>query len=384
MNADEEDFLSIVVGNETVLRWEEKWIAYELEGDVGKIKLAVLLREIAATLTNKGEVYTSEASSCGLAERAVATMKRIQDSDMMDDLSSIIVACSGPSASGDRVTTLTFGRQEIVIKEGALADGVGAKLWRVARIMCERMIRDDETSREENDNDKTGDEGVRMIRGKTVLEVGAGVGACGFLAAKLGAKSVVISDYVDQLLLNLRDALTLNAPEEESEDNGWTRGNIAIRFIDWEDAVERGDVKCDVGSGSGTPPRLSTFTSLTPMPQRPPAALDGDSSRTVAPSVDDGLFFDTIIGTDVLYEWPMVNSLSSCIKQRLAPGGTAYICNAIRDQEMFDALVECIRSKDLRVDVERLEVETTRDEGWCQEDSYEGGFVFVTVRHAPP
>jgi len=31
-NADEEDFLSIVVANETVLRWEEKWISYESEG----------------------------------------------------------------------------------------------------------------------------------------------------------------------------------------------------------------------------------------------------------------------------------------------------------------------------------------------------------------
>ena len=30
--ADEEDFLSIGVANETVLRWEEKWISYESEG----------------------------------------------------------------------------------------------------------------------------------------------------------------------------------------------------------------------------------------------------------------------------------------------------------------------------------------------------------------
>lgn len=318
------------------------WLARS-PGAVGTIKLAVLLQEIATTLAEKGETYASEASACGLAERAVVTMKRVQDSsEMMDDLSSIIAACSGPSASGDRTSTLTFGDHRVVVKEGALADGVGAKLWRVARIMCERMAKDE----------------GRMVRGYTVLELGAGVGACGFLAGKLGATRVVISDYVDTLLLNLRDALALNIPDEESEDDGWTRANTAIRFVDWEDAV-------GAGEGGGAP-----------------AALDGESSRAVAPSVDAGLSFRTIIGTDVLYEWPMVNSLASCIKQRLEPGGTAYICNAVRDQAMFDALVECVRSKDLVVTVEALDVKSTRDEGWCQEDTYEGGFVFVTITHS--
>lgn len=193
---------------------------------------------------------------------------------------------------------------------------------------------------------------------KTLSKVGK---ACGFLAARLGARSVVISDYVDKLLLNLRDALELNFPEEESDDGGWSRANTAVRCIDWEESIAR-------ASGDGPPPA---------------AALDGDSSRTVAPSVADEQF-DTIIGTDVLYEWPMVNSLSSCIKQRLAPGGTAYICNAIRDQEMFDALVECIRSKDLLVEVDSLDVVKGGDSdgGWCQDDAYEGGYVFVTISHA--
>jgi predicted nicotinamide N-methyase len=347
-NADEEDFLQLVVANDIVLRWLDKWEAYESEGDAGEKKLAVLLRDVARTLSEqKGEAYASEAASCGLADRAVATMKRYQHSpDLLDDLSAIIVACSGPLAQGDKVVTLSFGGYEVTVKEGALADGVGAKLWRVARIMCEKMVRDMQA----------------MIRGKSVLEVGAGVGACGFLAAKMAATSVVISDYVDKLLVNLKDALELNFQGELSNDGGWTRANAAVRFIDWEDSVNRND-------GEGAPPA---------------AALDGDSSRTIAPHVDTDSKFDTILGTDVLYEWPMVKSLSSCIKQRLAPGGTAYICNAIRDQAMFDALVDCIRDKDLVVDVQSLDVERdapNEDGRWCQDDAYEGGFVFLTISH---
>ena len=352
-DADEEDFLAIIVANETVLRWQEKWVSYEAEEDGGRGKLAVLVKDIARSLVDGGEAYASEAVACGMADQALSTLKRCQDHpEMMDDLSTIIVACSGPSAQGDKVTRLTFGgaeqgfHHEIFIKEGALADGVGAKLWRVARIMCERMIHD----REE------------MILGKTVLEVGAGVGACGFLASRLGARSVVISDYVDKLLLNLREALALNMPEEEGDEDGWTRGNTAIRFIDWEDSVDR-----SAGGASGAGP--------------PPAALDGDSSRTLAPSVETRAKFQTIIGTDVLYEWPMVSSLSSCIKERLAPDGIAYICNAVRDQEMFDALIECIRSKHLAVEVVSLDVAPANDEGWCQEASYEGGFVWCRVEH---
>lgn len=386
-NADEEDFLAIIVANETAIRWEEKWISYESEGQGGKSKLAVLLKEIARTLGEKGEAYVSEAVECGLAERAVSTMKRVQDcSEMMDDLSAIIVACSGPSAQGDRVKTLRFGEEqgchhEVIIKEGALADGVGAKLWRVAKIMCERMIRERE----------------QMIQGKTVLELGAGVGACGFLASKLGAKSVVISDYVDKLLLNLREALALNLPDKEEDESGWTRARTGVRFIDWEDSVCENAQKSSgsggrpsgfddadaVGMGrAGDQPR-QTASSETGLKAGPPpsSALDGDSSRNVAPSVDREAKFQTIIGTDVLYEWPMVNSLSSCIKQHLAADGTAYICNAVRDQEMFDALIECIRSKDLLVQVNSLDVVPSKDEGWCQEDSYEGGFVFVTIKH---
>ena len=363
-DADEEDFLAIIVANETVLRWQEKWDTYERDGDCGRTKLAVLVKDIARSLAEGGEAYVSEAVACGMAEQALATMKRCQEHlEMMDDLSAIIVACSGPSAQGDKVTRLVFGgienacHREVFIKEGALADGVGAKLWRVARIMCERMVRDRE----------------QMIRGKSVLEVGAGVGACGFLASKLGAKSVVISDYVDKLLLNLREALALNMPDEDGDGDGWTRGNAAVRFIDWEDSVDRG-VGGVGGVGVGSH-RGSCGRGAGP----PPAALDGDSSRTVAPSVEVGEKFQTIIGTDVLYEWPMVNSLSSCIKERLAPDGTAYICNAVRDQEMFDALIDCIRNKDLVVEVDALVAVPINDEGWCQEDAYEGGFAFVRI-----
>jgi len=206
------------------------------------------------------------------------------------------------------------------------------------------------------------DDADGMVVGKTVLEVGAGVGACGFLAGMLGAREVVITDYVDTLLRHLKDALELNYPEMPGED-GWSRGCTSIRFMDWED-------------------------SLSPDERPPPAALDGESSGTVAPGVPNDAVFDVILGTDVLYEWPMVYSLSAAIKHRLKPGGRAYICNAVRDQAMFDALIECIESRDLVVQVDQIPPESVhhRDDSstFCRNQDYEGGFVWVEIAHAMP
>ena len=359
--ADEEDFLQLIVANDTVLHWIDKWEAYEESSEESWERLAVLVQEISQQVSSK-EPYAEEARECGLSERALKTMKRLKGGDdttmrMMDDLSMIIAACSGPLAQGDRIKTITYGGHDVIVKEGALGDGVGAKLWRVARIMCHRMAEDYKD----------------MILEKDVLEVGAGVGACGFLAAKLGAKHVVITDYVDKLLLNLKDALVLNVTSgnHNPADDGWTMDNVSVRFLDWEDSVIF--LNKDDNSSKSTPP--------------PPAALDGECSRKVAPGVPENFQFDTIIGTDVLYEWPMVQSLSATIKHRLKMGGTAYICNAVRDQEMFDALVECIRGRDLLVQVDQidnnlLEEQQAKDpSSFCRDQDYEGGYVLVVIKH---
>lgn len=315
-------------------------------------RLAVLLHDIAKTISTK-EPYAEEARECGMADEALRTMKSLSSllSDTsLDDLSVIIATCSGPLAQGDRVRLIEYGGHAIYVKEGALGDGVGAKIWRVARIMCQRMV----------------DEPALCMEGKDVLEVGAGCGACGFLAGKMGAHQVVVSDYVDQLLLNLKDALHRNefpGEEMDGDTKEWNNGNVAVRFIDWEDSV--------------------ALLKQTPVEIKSPAALDGDSSRTLAPSVPEESTFDIILGTDVLYEWPMVQSLSATLKHRLRPDGTAYICNAVRDQAMFDAFVESMRSRDLDVCVTHLDTEITDEhESFCRDMIYEGGYVWVVIRHA--
>ena len=107
------------------------------------------------------------------------------------------------------------------------------------------------------------------VRGCTVLEIGAGCGACGILAAKLGASRVVLGDYVGAVLQNLRDCMHLNAAAHGGAAAAAGAGGAAADKAEWdpEDASECGSDDFDAflaeatgrgggggggGSGSGS------------------------------------------------------------------------------------------------------------------------------------
>lgn len=326
------------------------------------------------------------------------------DEDLLELISAGLTACSGPMASGVRVRTLTYNGVAIRVKEGALGDGVGAKVWTVAHTLCKELVRHPE-----------------IVRGKSVLELGAGCGACGLLAAKLGAAQVVLTDYVDQLLANLRDALHLNfslegdspilhgdaggmeatlqqqleslevsdddcaeLPEYDAE-KPWEVANASVRFIDWADSVaylEDSSALLKRGRSHDLA-RAASHTSMASIESRSSSysALDGLSTRSVAPGVATRRRFDVVIGTDVLYEWPMTESLAAAMAHRLKPGGLGLLCNAVRDQAMFDALVVQLRRRGLRVGLTSVQPKF-EDGGVAPHDQeYEGGFLLIAMEH---
>ena len=389
-----------------------------------------------------------QARKAGAVPKLTTLLKRrgiSDDETAMDLISSIIAACSGPMASGVRVRTLHYQGLPVTVKEGALGDGVGAKVWTVAHTLCQEMAQNHE-----------------IVAGQRVLEIGAGCGPVGFLAAKIGAKEVVISDYVDQLLLNLRDALHINGenalsldpgeknevanineedkvdragmlngkieeeeivfdenwdPEDDDDvsecsdldaflrgdavneeekgnkergalhdDRPWELGLTSIRFLDWGDSVEylKGN-KGEHIEETPVPTLLSddatavkTSGAVTTSNH---AALDGFNSRTIAPGIPVSEQFDVVLGTDILYEWEMAESVAAAVAHRLRPGGRALICNAVRDQAMFDRLIENMRKQGLRVGVNSIEP-VQEDGGVAPHDQpYEGGFVLVAAEH---
>ncbi len=198
-----------------------------------------------------------------------------------------------------------------------------------------------------------------IVRGCSVLEIGAGCGACGILAAKLGAQRVVLGDYVGAVLQNLRDCVHLNAagssgksaaagaagqaqlgaeaeaadvagwdPEDASEcgsddfdallaeasgrggggggeerqrqqqqgEAAWDAGALHVRFHDWAH-----DVDCLSDSEREA---LASTPGVPASTEAPPgASIDTASNECGAPSIDGDEQFDVLIGTDILYEW---------------------------------------------------------------------------------
>lgn len=394
--------------------------------------------------------FSLQARKAGAVPKLTSLLKHLdiaEDEIAMNSISSIIAACSGPMASGVRIRSLYYQGLPVTVKEGALGDGVGAKVWTVAHTLCQEMA-----------------ENHQIVAGQSVLEIGAGCGPCGLLAAKIGASEVVISDYVDQLLLNLRDALHMNGfsgsenehqqaeggrseknqevengavfdenwdPEEdedvsecsdldaffrgdceeeekEKEDKklvgndsprgagtmSWEAGLTSIRFLDWGDSVEylkrekenRGveEVAAEskhekaatpaAGGGGGVEAKATERTSNH-------AALDGISSRSIAPEIPNSKQFDVVLGTDILYEWEMAESVAAAVAHRVRPGGRVLICNAVRDQAMFDSLIKNMRKQGLRVGVSHIQPRQ-EDGGVAPHDHpYEGGFVLVAAEH---
>ncbi|MEW5297594.1 MAG: hypothetical protein WDW36_000795 [Sanguina aurantia] len=139
------------------------------------------------------EAYAEEARKAGAVQLLTRLLSRTEDEQVLEAAASIISACSGAQASGGKVVDYCYDGMMVQIKQGALGDGLGAKVWQVCHNLCREMTKYPE-----------------MVAGHRVLEIGAGCGVCGILAAKLGASEAVLSDHEEPVLGNLRTCMHLN------------------------------------------------------------------------------------------------------------------------------------------------------------------------------
>jgi len=165
-----------------------------------------------------------------------------------------------------------------------------------------------------------------------VLELGCGVGLCGILASLLGSKHVVLTDCswdgLKALLSNVNGARS--APMQGSECWGTTEDSMQIRWHLWQTDEPR-------SPGRGPPQHWSND----------PRCFFGAEGQP--PRLESCVFFDVVIGADVLYFHQQVGPLAITISTRLGEGGVALLTLTVRRRDVYLAFIDTCRQCGLEV-----------------------------------
>ena len=263
------------------------------------------------------------------------------DEEAVDIAASVIASCSGYTARGPGTRTQTFGEHSIAVHETDYVEGgLGWRVWASGVVMCRELIA---RHREIG------------LHGADVLEVGAGCGVVGFLAARLGARRVTFTDYLPGLLSNLDRSVELNAEACDGCE-------LRVAHLEWLSAVPglSEEAKRPVGGdGSCSGGDASAFASIA-------------SARRLP----DDETFPVILGSDVCYEDPLPEALAHTLSKRLATPGVAWLTLPVRDwpgesgEAVIDRLVNFATDLGMAATVEKAPD--------LEEDEYEGG---TFVRH---
>lgn len=144
------------------------------------------------------------------------------------------------------------------------------------------------------------------------------------------------------------------------------QGNMHVRFLDWSDSVtylqrQPGHLRQSAGQRQEAAEGAAAAAAATAEAVAAGGGGEGGSGcggngggsaaggggaaggiasprpasprgAAMAPGVDPQQQFGLVLGTDILYEWPMVEMVACVLKHRLAPGGRALLCCAVREQ----------------------------------------------------
>ncbi|KAK9833379.1 hypothetical protein WJX81_000333 [Elliptochloris bilobata] len=356
----EESFLDLCIASERVACWLDT-----IRGVTSQTRQLMALVELAAAVNNS-EAYAEEARLAG-AVRVLTAYLRTADCEAAISAACLAIAgCSGPLSGAGKMQHLEYAGVCVVVRQGALSDGLGTRVWRAAHCLCWELA-----------------EHTELVAGRRVLELGSGTGICGILAAKLdslqgldwgapGGPELPETEFEfrdDDLFEGAKEVEDLGgflrAAGKSGKQRVWDQGTLRVRFLDWAALQPAAQ-------------RASANSELSPAIN--PNAAGAPVEPGMPPSVDPEERFETIIASDVLYEAPQAKLVAAVVARRLEPGGRALIAVAVRDRALLVAFLAAAAAQGLRKGLWRAPRREGEESPRRGED-YEGGLVLVAAEH---
>lgn len=346
----EDDFLEALVASERIAEWVEA-IRSSSREDVSKAKAA--LTHLVDSVSGS-QVYAEEAV---LAEADLQLRDELSSHEdeacaqLYRKLSSLLGEQRVKVAEGEVREYVLRDETKVKLYEQALTHGVGAKVWHAAEILCEEISLPTWSS---------------LLRGKTVLELGAGCGLCGLYAAKKRAKRVCLTDFEQSLLENLSRSGEINDGEDialqEYDKPGATAGEL--------DQETHGSGRCAV-----------QVAKLDWLQANGEGREDGGASGGSFASLDETEMFQVILGSDLMYEMKPSLALPGVIRRHLGEKGTCLLATKRRYEKILDNFFAKARECKLRTSVKQV----LRTEGDVSKESTKlfggGHHVIMLIQH---
>lgn len=194
----------------------------------------------------------------------------------------------------------------LVVPEDAGTD-IGSRIWQ-GSLVCARVLL----------------QYTCRIAGAKVLELGAGTGLCGLLAADMGARQVVITDCSYLALKAVLPSVLMNDVGQRGTGPacwGMAGDQIHVRRHLWQNDAARSPGRGPVKHWSNVPTGPWGDEGI-------PDELDADET------------FDFIIGSDVLYFDVQVTDLLATLATRLTDSGRGLLVITQRKSGMYTRLLE--------------------------------------------
>lgn len=306
----------------------------------------------------------------GTVEAAAGQLQSVLIKALASDDEDLVEACGqvlaelgktrAPPPERTRTISLPSDGPSIRIRELAdfEGDNHGAQVWTCAVLLSTALA---ESAHQEAHPRRR--KLMPSPSGKRVLELGAGCGLCGLVAAKLGAKKVVITDCVERLNQNIAHNIQLQRDDALS-------ATCTAQNLDWQEFNRLGN---NIGSSA----------------QRAGGGVGGSHDDILRPDspAEQHHQYDMIIGSDLLLnEYSAVTLLPLVIARMLSPTGICVLSLAVRNQDTMASFRRALTKSSLQHSMEDQEKWLTDwladFDGWDSIKRYPGGIVFVYIWHS--